>query len=60
MACDKTWLGNEPVIRVAEPPSDRVTLPGPNAPWHHQYVYRRLTPDDELVPLLPHLEQRYQ
>ena len=58
--CDKTWLGNEPVIRVAEPPSERVTLPGPDAPWHHQYVYRRLTPDDELVPLLPHLEQRYQ
>ena len=58
-SCDKTWLGNEPVIRVAAPPSDRVTLPGPDAPWHHQYVYRRLTPDDELVPLLPHLEQRF-
>ena len=58
--CDGTSPGSEPLIRVAAPPSDRVTLPGPDAPWHHQYVYRRITPDDELVPPLPHLEQESQ
>jgi hypothetical protein len=55
--CDRTWIGADPAIRVAGPPTSRVTLPGPDAPWHFQYIYRRLTPDDELVPRLPHLRQ---
>jgi O-antigen ligase len=43
------------IIRVADLPGGRSQLPGPNAPWHFQYVYRRLTPFDELVPGLPHV-----
>jgi O-antigen ligase len=58
--CDNTWWASDPTVRVSAPPAGRVTLPGPDAPWHYQYVYRRLTPDDELVPGLPHLEQRLQ
>jgi hypothetical protein len=57
--CDGTGPATDPAVRVAPPPIGRVTLPGPDAPWHYQYVYRRLTPDDELVPSLPHLEQRF-
>jgi O-antigen ligase len=58
--CDQTWIGSDPVVRVDGPPDGRVTLPGPDAPWHYQYVYRRLTPEDELVPSLVHLEQRFE
>jgi hypothetical protein len=55
--CDHTPEGSEPVIRVTEsPPNARVALPGPDATWHHMYVHRRLTPNDELVPGLPRLE----
>jgi len=58
--CDGTGPAREPVVRVAPPPTARVTLPGPDAPWHYQYAYRRLTPNDELAPSLPHLEQRFE
>jgi hypothetical protein len=55
--CNGTAEGSEPVVRVTQsPPDARVALPGPDAPWHHMYVHRRLTPDDELVPGLPRLE----
>jgi tetratricopeptide (TPR) repeat protein len=56
--CDQTADGSEPIIRVGGPPEARVELPGPDATWHHMYVHRRLTPNDELVPGLPHLEAR--
>ena len=56
--CDQTPPDSESVIRVGGPPEARVALPGPDATWHHQYVHRRLTPNDELVPGLPHLEAR--
>ena len=55
-SCDQTPPDSESVIRVGGPPEARVALPGPDATWHHQYVHRRLTPNDELVPGLPHLE----
>jgi O-antigen ligase len=42
-------------IRVTDSVNERATLPGPDATWHNQYVYRRLTPFDELVPGVPHL-----
>jgi O-antigen ligase len=54
--CDQTPAVSDPVVRVGGPPEARVALPGPDATWHHQYVHRRLTPNDELVPGLPHLE----
>jgi tetratricopeptide (TPR) repeat protein len=44
-----------PVVRVGDLPGGRSQLPGPNWPWHFQYVYRRLAPYDELVPGLPHV-----
>jgi O-antigen ligase len=54
--CDRTSADIEPVVRVGGPPEARVALPGPDASWHYVYVHRRLTPNDELVPGLPHLE----
>jgi O-antigen ligase len=53
--CDGTWKGGDAIVRVSGPPEDRIALPGPNAPWHFQYVYRRPTPFDELLPGLPDL-----
>jgi tetratricopeptide (TPR) repeat protein len=56
--CDRTSADTEPVVRVGGTPEARVALPGPDATWHHMYVHRRLTPNDELVPGLPHLESQ--
>jgi hypothetical protein len=54
-ACTASASPGAAVIRVGELPGGRSQLPGPNAPWHFQYVYRRLAPYDELVPGLPHV-----
>ncbi len=59
--CDRAgWSPVFTVIAVAPPPISRVALPGPNSSWHFQYVYRRTSPIDELVPGLPHLAAVYQ
>jgi hypothetical protein len=46
-------------VRVTDAVNERATLPGPDATWHNQYVYRRPTPFDELVPGVPHLRSVY-
>jgi hypothetical protein len=53
--CESTPLEHAPVVRMGLVPDGRQQLPGPNAPWHFQYVYRRLAPFDELVPGIPRL-----
>jgi hypothetical protein len=53
--CTATPVEHAPVVRMGLRPDGRQQLPGPNAPWHFQYVYRRLAPFDELVPGIPHL-----
>jgi tetratricopeptide (TPR) repeat protein len=44
------------VVRVVEDLLGRPALPGPDASWHFQYVYRRADPFDLLVPDLLHLQ----
>jgi hypothetical protein len=53
--CSGTGPFEYPAVRVGPPVAGRATLPGPDATWHHQYVYRRPVPDDEFVPGVPHL-----
>jgi hypothetical protein len=53
--CSGAATFDEPLVRIGPPSIGRVKVPGPDAPWHFHYVYRRLTPSDELVPGLPHL-----
>jgi tetratricopeptide (TPR) repeat protein len=54
--CERTGYAYDPiVIRVSEPPTSRIWLPGPNATWHFQGAYERFVPFDELIPGLPRL-----
>jgi len=53
--CDGAAVRNEGLFRIGQAPDGRLRVPGPDAPWHFHYVYRRLAPSDELVPGLPHL-----
>ena len=53
--CTGTGPFEYPAVRVGPPVEGRATLPGPDATWHFQYVYRRLVPNDEIVPSVPHL-----
>jgi O-antigen ligase len=53
--CTGTGPFRYPAIRVGSPAAGLAYLPGPNATWHFQFVYRRFAPNDEVVPGLPHL-----
>jgi Flp pilus assembly protein TadD len=53
--CSGTGPFEYPAVRVGTPIEGRATLPGPDATWHYQYVYRRLAPYDEFAPWVPHL-----
>jgi hypothetical protein len=57
--CTGTGPFEYPAVRVGPPVEGRATIPGPDATWHHQYVYRRLAPYDEVVPGIPHLRSVY-